>query len=125
MDIDNNLVDLHNLKGKRVFIYFWAMWCGPCRAAMPTLMELKEKYKDVNFILIDTWEKDKKVQDEIKAFLVKNKYTFKVLLDSKYHAADLFKIEALPTKFLIDQNGNFELLNPSLNELDTYLGRKH
>jgi thiol-disulfide isomerase/thioredoxin len=125
MDIDNNLVDLHNLKGKRVFIYFWAMWCGPCRAAMPTLMELKEKYKDVNFILIDTWEKDKKVQGEIKAFLVKNKYTFKVLLDSKYHAADLFKIEALPTKFLIDQNGNFELLNPTLNDLDTYLGKKH
>jgi hypothetical protein len=46
-------------------------------------------------------------------------------LDSKYHAADLFKIEALPTKFLIDQNGNFELLNPSLNDLDTYLGKKH
>lgn len=124
-DINNKLGKLSDYHGKRVFVYYWALWCGPCRASMPHLMKLKEKYKDVNFILIDTWENNKEVKDEVKSFLNKNKYTFDVYLDPKYNAANMYKIEALPTKFLIDQNGNFELLNPSLSELDIYLSQKY
>lgn len=124
-DVNSKTGELSFYKGKRVFIYFWALWCGPCRASMPHLMKLKEKYKDVYFILIDTWENNKEVQNEVNAFLNKNKYSFDVYLDPKYKAANMYKIEALPTKFLIDQNGNFELINPTLSELDNYLGQKY
>lgn len=124
LDFNNKSVNLQDFKGQKVFIYFWATWCGPCISSMPNIMKLKEKYKDVNFVLIDTWENKQDVRSDVLKLLNTKRYSFQVLLDLKNKAAEVYKIEALPTKFLIDQNGNIELLNPSLLELDEYLGKK-
>lgn len=45
-DLDGNPVQLSSLKGKLIYVDFWATWCGPCMREMPALDALKEKYKD-------------------------------------------------------------------------------
>ncbi|MFD2285518.1 TlpA family protein disulfide reductase [Pedobacter petrophilus] len=39
-DVKGNVVDLGDLKGKVVFLNFWATWCPPCRAEMPSLKQI-------------------------------------------------------------------------------------
>jgi thiol-disulfide isomerase/thioredoxin len=55
-DTEGKVVDLGNLKGKIVFLNFWASWCPPCIAEIPAINKLYEKFKDdadVVFILAD------------------------------------------------------------------------
>lgn len=49
---DGKVIKLSNYKGKLLLINFWASWCGPCRAEIPTLTKLQETYKDKRFTII-------------------------------------------------------------------------
>lgn len=54
-DLEGNLVNLENYRGKTIFINLWASWCGPCRAEMPHISELYKSVKDnpnIAFLLI-------------------------------------------------------------------------
>lgn len=55
-DASGRIVDLGSLKGKIIFLNFWATWCPPCLAEMPSVNKLYEQFKDDNdvvFILVD------------------------------------------------------------------------
>nr|WP_121269944.1 TlpA disulfide reductase family protein [Pedobacter schmidteae] len=55
-DVTGKVIDLGQLKGKVVFLNFWATWCPPCLAEMPSVNKLYEQFKDdkeVVFILVD------------------------------------------------------------------------
>lgn len=55
-DTSGKITDLASLKGKTVFVNFWATWCPPCLAEMPSINKLYEQFKqdkDVVFILVD------------------------------------------------------------------------
>ena len=55
-DVNGKVVDLGSLKGKVIFLNFWATWCPPCLAEMPSVNKLYERFKedeDVVFILVD------------------------------------------------------------------------
>lgn len=49
---DGKVIKLSDYKGKLVLINFWASWCGPCRAEIPTLTKLQDTYKDRRFTII-------------------------------------------------------------------------
>ena len=108
-DLDGKKIDITELKGKVVIVDFWATWCGPCKASFPGMQKMVNKYKDnpnVKFIFVDTWENN--VEDKKKNagdFIASNKYSFHVLLDNDNKVVEQFKVEGIPTKFVLDKNG--------------------
>lgn len=99
---DGSEVSLSDLKGKRVFLNFWATWCPPCRVEMPYIQAVyEEKDDDVVFLAINLGESEGRV----KSFMEENGYTFPVLMDPTGQAASLYLIRAIPTSFVIDADG--------------------
>ena len=60
---------------------------------------------DVKFVFVDTWETSDNKEKNAADFIAKNKYDFHVLMDNDSKVVEQFKVEGIPTKFVIDKNG--------------------
>lgn len=102
-DINGKVVDLGNLKGKVVFLNFWATWCPPCLAEMPSIQKLYTQFAadpDFVFLLVDA---DSKLP-EAKQFMQKKKYSMPVYEVASNIPEQLFK-GSLPTTIVFDKKG--------------------
>ena len=114
-NLKGNSVKLEDLKGKVVVVDFWATWCGPCIASMPKMQELANKYNDVEFLFIDTFERGDpaETQKKVENLISKNKYNFNVLLDVESAVSKAYKVDYIPSKFIIGKDGKILALDPS------------
>jgi len=100
VDREGNSVALSDFSGKVILLNYWATWCPPCVAEMPSLQKLYDDYQDkMVFIFLTSDDKSK-----VDAFMKKRNFTLPVYFQTSKAPAKLFT-SSLPTTFLIDQNG--------------------
>lgn len=120
-NLEGKEIKLSDYKGKMVVLDFWATWCGPCRASFPNMQELVTKYKNDNieFFFINTWEResDSEIKENVSKFIKENKYSFNVLFDFEDTIVTNYKIKGIPTKIVIDKDGNIISINSSESNL--------
>lgn len=104
---------LSDYKGKTVFLNFWATWCPPCREEMPHIEELYYEYgenqEDVIILGVTFPELGRETTTEgITQFLEDEGYTFPTVFDESQLLAYNYYINAFPTTFIINPEGNVE-----------------
>ncbi len=99
---------LQDYKGKWVLVNFWATWCPPCLEEMPDLQKLHEKRKDVVVIGIAMEYKDPKY---VLSFADDLLVTFPIVLGDSKIAAQIGRIDGLPTTYLYSPQGKLAAHN--------------
>jgi peroxiredoxin len=103
-DLSGKKVSLSAYQGKLVFLNFWATWCPPCRAEMPSMERLYQKLKAKGLVIlaVDLQEDAKSVQK----FVDEHKLTFTVLLDSDGKVGATYGARSIPTSYIIGRDGS-------------------
>jgi peroxiredoxin len=102
-DLNGRQVRLSDFKGKVVLLDFWTTWCPDCRAEMPALEKLHQRFKDRDFVLLAVDLRES--PNSVRKFFSHHKLSFAALLDSNGQVGQSFDIRAIPTAFILDQNG--------------------
>lgn len=102
--VDKSSLALTNLSGKVVFLNFWATWCGPCRAEMPSMEALYQRFKDrgLEILAVNYGESE----EVVSGFFEQYKFSFPAALDPAGQVNGLYGVGALPTTYIIDREGN-------------------
>ncbi|MBA7538835.1 Thiol-disulfide oxidoreductase ResA [subsurface metagenome] len=103
-DLGGNLISLSSMRGKVIFLNFWATWCPPCRAEMPSMEELYNRFasRDFEIVAVDLQEKNK----QVSKFVNDNGLTFKILLDKTGNIGAAYGARSIPTTYIIDRDGS-------------------
>jgi peroxiredoxin len=109
----SGMVSLSQYRGSVVLLNFWASWCPPCRAEMPSLEALQKKMTGKKFQLLAV-SVDEEGWGAVNRFLQYVPLTMTILLDSPGDVAALYGTYQLPASFLIDKKGDIvkEYLGP-------------
>lgn len=94
---------LSDLKGKLVYVDFWASWCAPCKQSFPWMNEMQRKYgaKGLQIVAINVDAK----RSDADAFLAKGAPVFALAFDSKGESAKTLGVKAMPTSVLLAPDG--------------------
>jgi cytochrome c biogenesis protein CcmG/thiol:disulfide interchange protein DsbE len=102
---DGTSYELSKYKGKVVIVNFWATWCGPCRKEIPDFIEAYKKHKDKGLEIIgisldqDGWAR-------VTPYVKKSNINYPIVLGDEKVVENYGGIEAIPTTFIVDKNGN-------------------
>lgn len=124
-NMDDEIIDIKDLKGKVVVINFWATWCPPCRREMSSLERLHLATKDKNVVLLAVNVGED--MDTIFPFLgmITPSPSFPILFDSDAAAMKEWKVRGLPTTYIVSPQGEIiyravggrEFDHPSIQEV--------
>ncbi|PQO40192.1 TlpA family protein disulfide reductase [Blastopirellula marina] len=126
--LDGSELDWSAYRGKVVLVDFFATWCGPCRAEMPHVLEMYEKYKDQGFEVLGISLDDSK--ENAESYITEMKLPWKTMLPVdeaergwKHPLVTYLGIDGIPQAILVDQDGNVVNLNARGDKLTSELKR--
>jgi thiol-disulfide isomerase/thioredoxin len=102
-DLEGNPIRLADLRGRAVWVNFWASWCPPCQSETPILRQIDERYRDQGLTLVAV-QVQQTVQDGLD---YAERYGLEYAIGADVSAAVFrtFRVYALPTQFFIDPDG--------------------
>jgi len=109
-------ISLAGLKGKVVYVDFWASWCGPCKQSFPFMNELQSKYRAQGFEIVAI-NLDVK-RDDADKFLAEVPAQFNVAFDAKGDSARRFEVKGMPSSYLIGRDGKVVVAHKGFKEED-------
>jgi len=107
-------VALDQLKGKVVYVDFWASWCAPCRKSFPWMAEMQKKYGPSGFTVVAV-NVDKKRPDA-ERFLQATPAQFTVVYDPAGTTPAAWNVKAMPTSYVIDAKGNVAMVESGFRD---------
>jgi thiol-disulfide isomerase/thioredoxin len=110
--LDGKTITNKDLAGKVTLINFWATWCAPCRAEIPDLVKLQEKYRD-HLVIVGVVSEDGPEQ-MISRFAADFKMNYPIVMETQELTAAFPGIYALPTTFVV---------GPDLKMMKKHLGQ--
>ena len=120
-DLNGKQLKLEDYRGKVVLLNFWATWCGPCRAEIPSLVELQKQYKDQLQVVGLAVDEDD--DSYVKKFAASESINYPIAMGTNDVRFAYGGVTALPTVFVINKNGaivqkHVGLFNPQLYETE-------
>lgn len=112
--MDGEEVQLSDFRGERVMLNFWGTWCPPCRAEMPD-MEKFHQNTDIKIIAVNLIETETSL-DDVHQFIDDYGLTFSVYTDEGNAAAEVYRVQPIPTSYLINSDGTIH--NKALGALN-------
>jgi peroxiredoxin len=118
-DATGKTLKLSDLKGKVVLLNFWATWCGPCKLEIPWFEDFQTTYKDKPFTVVgvsmddDGWK-------AVKPYISSAKMNYPVVVGNDKMADSFGGVDAMPTTFIIDKNGNIAASHTGLVSKEDY-----
>jgi peroxiredoxin len=101
--VNGSTIDLEKLRGKVVLLDFWATWCGPCLKELPNVLAAYNKFHGKGFEIIGiSLDQDK---ESLIKFIKARGITWPQHLDETKQISQRFKIEGIPTMWLINKQG--------------------
>jgi thiol-disulfide isomerase/thioredoxin len=117
-DLDGNPVRLEDLRGKLVWVNFWASWCPPCQGETPVLRDLDEAYGDQGLEIVGVAVQETTV-DNVRDYAERYQLGYRIAFDTSADIFRLYRVFALPTQFFIAPDGQIlEVVNGPLSRLD-------
>ncbi|MFC1588682.1 TlpA family protein disulfide reductase [Pseudomonadota bacterium] len=112
----NGQMDLASLRGKVVYLDFWASWCKPCKSSFPWMVEMKKTYEDKGLeILAVNLDKERKLADK---FLEGMEVNFVIAFDEKGDTATNYNLRGMPSSYLIGRDGKLYASHIGFREKD-------
>jgi thiol-disulfide isomerase/thioredoxin len=102
--LDGRTIRLSDLRGRPVIVDFWATWCAPCRASMPLLGRVQDRFARDGLVVVGLSVDDAPSQD-VRGFVQKLHVRFPVAIASESMIDDYGPIRSIPTTVFIDRRG--------------------
>ena len=99
-----DMVSLERLRGKVVYVDFWASWCGPCRRSFPWMNDMRRRYESQGLSIVAI-NVDKKRADAVR-FLSDTPAQFTVVYDAEGRTPTAYAVKGMPSSYLVDADGN-------------------
>ena len=103
-DLQGQVIRLSDLRGQVVLLNFWATWCPPCRAEMPSMQALYQKYREQGLAILAI-SSDVEGKDRVAPFIEKRGFSFPVLVDPRNVVGTRVRVGGIPTSYLLDKQG--------------------
>jgi peroxiredoxin len=103
-DLKGDPVRLDELRGKLVWLNFWASWCPPCQSETPVLREMDERYREQGLAIVGIAVQETTPQD-IAAYAERYDLQYPIAFDASADIFHAYRVWGLPTQFFIDPQG--------------------
>lgn len=115
-DLDGQPVRINDLRGKAVWINFWASWCPPCQSETPVIRDLAARYADRGLVVVGVSVQETNY-DDVRAYAERYQLGYTIAPDLSGDIFRLYRLYGLPTQFFVGAEGTIRsvILAP-LNE---------